>query len=176
MGAITSAINTAQTAEEQRLLARFGGDPAKAESGTAVGAAAMWTLVFNPFENNGLLMPVSRAWNFAPGPTNSDWTYAVFDVVGETCRHVVRAQLRSTHTSSHPVPRPPPPNHDPVPASRAQWDNLFATLLAALDGGADAEAYAYSNLFQVMKSKTAAGFVPNYAAAACGRRTGLSHR
>ena len=47
---------------------------------------------------------------------------------------------------------------------RAQWDNLFATLLAALDGGADAEAYAYSNLFQVMKSKTAAGFVPNYAA------------
>ena len=33
-----------------------------------------------------------------------------------------------------------------------------------LDGSPTAEAMAYSNLFQVMKSKSAAGFVPNYAA------------
>jgi len=37
------------------------------------------------------------------------------------------------------------------------WDNLFASLLAGLDN----KEVAYSNLFQVVKSKTATGFVPN---------------
>ncbi|CAB9504969.1 Trehalase [Seminavis robusta] len=39
------------------------------------------------------------------------------------------------------------------------WDNLFASLLAGLDN----KEVAYSNLFQVVKSKTAQGFIPNYA-------------
>jgi hypothetical protein len=39
------------------------------------------------------------------------------------------------------------------------WDNLFASLLAALDN----KDVAYSNLFQVVKSKTAAGFIPNWS-------------
>ena len=39
------------------------------------------------------------------------------------------------------------------------WDNFFASLLAGLDN----RDIAYSNLFQVVKSKTAAGFVPNMA-------------
>ena len=39
------------------------------------------------------------------------------------------------------------------------WDNFFASLLAGLDN----KEIAYSNLFQVVKSKTAAGFVPNFA-------------
>ena len=39
------------------------------------------------------------------------------------------------------------------------WDNLFASLLAGLDN----KEIAYSNLFQVVKSKTAAGFIPNWS-------------
>ena len=54
------------------------------------------------------------------------------------------------------------------------WDNLFASLIAA--SGSEAQnseeetwtfggfEYAVSNLFQVVKSKVAAGFVPNFAA------------
>ena len=37
-------------------------------------------------------------------------------------------------------------------------------LLMGLDGSAATEEMTYSNLFQVVKSKSAAGFVPNYAA------------
>ena len=40
------------------------------------------------------------------------------------------------------------------------WDNLFASLLA----GSFDKNIAYSNLFQVIKTKTSAGFVPNFAA------------
>jgi putative isomerase len=40
------------------------------------------------------------------------------------------------------------------------WDNIFASLLAGIGN----KTIAYSNLIQVIKSKTAAGFVPNYAA------------
>eukprot|EP00051_Salpingoeca_urceolata_P014957 m.191191 g.191191 ORF g.191191 m.191191 type:complete len:939 (+) comp18245_c0_seq1:119-2935(+) len=39
------------------------------------------------------------------------------------------------------------------------WDNLFASLMAGIGN----KTIAYSNLFQVIKSKTAAGFVPNFA-------------
>jgi len=41
------------------------------------------------------------------------------------------------------------------------WDNFFASLLAGLDN----RDIAYSNLFQVVKSKTAAGFIPNWSTA-----------
>ena len=63
--------------------------------------------------------------------------------------------------------RPPP--HPARTNTTVDWDNLFATLLAA-SGGTNASdprggfAYAVSNLFQVVKSKSAAGFVPNFAA------------
>jgi hypothetical protein len=40
--------------------------------------------------------------------------------------------------------------------------NIFASLLAGLGN----KTIAYSNLIQVIKSKTAAGFVPNFAAGA----------
>lgn len=39
------------------------------------------------------------------------------------------------------------------------WDNFFASLLSGLDN----RDIAYSNLFQVVKSKTAAGFIPNWS-------------
>ena len=59
-------------------------------------------------------------------------------------------------------------------AATVRRDNLFATLLAA-SGAPRATAdpasrpwggygFAVSNFFQVVKSKTAAGFVPNFAA------------
>lgn len=41
------------------------------------------------------------------------------------------------------------------------WDNFFASYLLSVD----AKELAYSNIIQTVKSKTAAGFVPNYAAA-----------
>ncbi|VEU36710.1 unnamed protein product [Pseudo-nitzschia multistriata] len=42
-----------------------------------------------------------------------------------------------------------------------EWDNLFASLLAGLEH----KEIAYSNLFQVVKSKTPNGFVPNWSTA-----------
>eukprot|EP01062_Namystynia_karyoxenos_P016792 TRINITY_DN16186_c0_g1_i1.p1 TRINITY_DN16186_c0_g1~~TRINITY_DN16186_c0_g1_i1.p1 ORF type:complete len:784 (+),score=289.83 TRINITY_DN16186_c0_g1_i1:70-2352(+) len=41
------------------------------------------------------------------------------------------------------------------------WDNIFASYLLSLD----AKEIAYSNLIQVIRSKTNAGFVPNFSAA-----------
>ena len=73
---VGTTVGAAAAAEKARLLKRFG---AKAESGTAIGGSAMWTQIFNPAENAAALMPVSRAWNFAPSPANDDWTYAVFE-------------------------------------------------------------------------------------------------
>ena len=40
------------------------------------------------------------------------------------------------------------------------WDNIFASYIASLD----AREIAYSNLIQVIRAKTAKGFVPNYSA------------
>ena len=35
--------------------------------------------ISTPAENGGApLLPVSRVWNFAPGPANDDFTYAIF--------------------------------------------------------------------------------------------------
>jgi len=42
------------------------------------------------------------------------------------------------------------------------WDNLFATYLTSLDPAS--KDIAYSNLIQVVRSRTARGFVPNYSA------------
>ena len=110
------ALLAAQKAKELAKIAKtFGAHAAEAE---AVQATIIWNWISTPAEN-GPLLPVSRSWNFAPGPANNDFTYAVFD-----------------------------------------WDNIFASLLAGISN----KSIAYSNLIQVMKSKTAAGFVPNYGA------------
>lgn len=50
--------------------------------------------------------------------------------------------------------------HSESPVLWGSWDNIFASLLAGLGN----KTIAYSNLIQVIKSKTAAGFVPNFAA------------
>ena len=60
-----------------------------AEIATAVEAAASWTAISTPAENNALLMPVSRGWSRVPPLANQptrkdsdavfDWSYAVFD-------------------------------------------------------------------------------------------------
>ena len=42
------------------------------------------------------------------------------------------------------------------------WDNIFASFMSSLDPRS--KAIAYSNFIQVIRSKTAAGFVPNYSA------------
>jgi len=43
-----------------------------------------------------------------------------------------------------------------------EWDNFFASLLAGIESCN--KDMVYSNLFQVVKSKTAAGFIPNFSA------------
>ena len=53
-----------------------------------------------------------------------------------------------------------PPHTQPHSYAIFDWDNLFASLLAGLEN----KGVAYSNLFQVVKTKTAAGFVPNFSA------------
>jgi hypothetical protein len=40
------------------------------------------------------------------------------------------------------------------------WDNIFATYMTSLSS----KEIAYSNFIQVIRSKTAMGFVPNYSA------------
>ena len=44
---------------------------------------------------------------------------------------------------------------------RRSWDNIFASYLFALD----ARDFSYSNLIQVIRSKTSQGFVANFASA-----------
>jgi hypothetical protein len=135
VAAISATLASAKAAEEALLVTTFGAG--RAGEGMAVKAAAMWNLISTPAENGGApLLPVSRVWSFTPSPINSDFTYAIFD-----------------------------------------WDNLFATLLAASGAPTNATtvagveddafsgfAIAVSNLFQVVKSKTASGFIPNFAA------------
>jgi len=76
--AALAALLKSQAVRESALLeGHFG---VFAPQATAVKAAAMWTLIYTPAEN-GPFNPVSRSWNFAPGPVNADWTYAVFDWV-----------------------------------------------------------------------------------------------
>ena len=67
---IRAALVTAKSAEEQRLATTF---ESHAEVASAIQAATMWTLIYNPCEN-GPFMPVSRSWNFAPSPVSNDWT------------------------------------------------------------------------------------------------------
>jgi len=62
--------------------------------------------------------------------------------------------------ASHSVCAPARPSHKPTALVVVLQDNLFASLLMGLGN----RSWAYSNLFVVMKSKTAAGFIPNYAA------------
>lgn len=44
------------------------------------------------------------------------------------------------------------------------WDNLFASYLLSADPRPAARDLAYSNLIQVVRSRTSRGFVPNYSA------------
>eukprot|EP00047_Mylnosiga_fluctuans_P010910 m.18530 g.18530 ORF g.18530 m.18530 type:complete len:888 (+) comp3351_c0_seq1:1594-4257(+) len=123
VGASSSATDTvasidatlaAALAVEMQRYANYG---ALAATKEAVQAAVMWNLIYTPAEQ-GLILPVSRSWDFTPSSVSSDWSYVIFD-----------------------------------------WDNLFASLLLG-----DAVPYSYSNLIQTIKSRTSAGFVPNYAA------------
>ncbi|CAB9497409.1 Trehalase [Seminavis robusta] len=118
---VQTKIKAAKDAAQAALRKRFGDD--KYAVAEAVLSTSMWSTIYNPVENNGLLMPISRTefWDFRgqSGAATTDWTYIIFD-----------------------------------------WDTLFASLLAGLGS----KGIAYSNLFQVVKSKAAAGFIPNIAA------------
>jgi len=124
LASVGAAVDAAAATERARLLKRFG---ARAETGTAIGGAAMWTQIFNPAENVAPLMPVSRVWDFSPSPANADWTY------GAPCpamRHapfptttipiqLYRAPLAPAHSACSP-PRPPfaRPRSSPTRCSR----------------------------------------------------------
>eukprot|EP00052_Salpingoeca_macrocollata_P008841 m.69760 g.69760 ORF g.69760 m.69760 type:complete len:177 (+) comp16793_c2_seq3:284-814(+) len=61
------------------------------------------------------------------------------------------------------------------------WDNIFASYIAAQHNDPAGYKFAQSNLIQVIKSSTAAGFVPNFSAGGTksqgfpSRQTGRSH-
>jgi hypothetical protein len=81
---VAVAIRSAHDTYSARMLKQFGGNPALAEIATAVEAAAAWTAISTPAENNGVLMPVSRGWSRVPALNSArsdgeDWSYAVFD-------------------------------------------------------------------------------------------------
>ena len=44
------------------------------------------------------------------------------------------------------------------------WDNFFASYMMSLDPRPAAKSLSYSNLIQVVRSRTSRGFVPNYSA------------
>jgi Trehalase len=140
---IVKMLDHARANEERLLLDTFGGSVDRAAEGQAIQASVMWNLIATPAENGGApLLPVSRAWNLAPPVSSNDFTYMIFD-----------------------------------------WDNFFASLLMSNGAATSTKntttsslssiqqqdcndlqfAFAISNLFQVVKSKTAAGFIPNLA-------------
>lgn len=77
---IAVQVNTAREAEETRIQNEFG--QSKFAVAEAIQSAVMWTLIYNPLENHGLLMPVSRgdSWSFEgqSGAANTDWYYIIF--------------------------------------------------------------------------------------------------
>ena len=115
---VARMLSGAGAAHRSKLEAVYGAADLT-EVAVAVEAAAMWNLIYTPFEN-GPMLPVSRVWNFNHYAVTTDFNYATFD-----------------------------------------WDNLFAAMLA----GVTTREYALSNFIQVMKSKTSAGFIPNFSAA-----------
>jgi hypothetical protein len=136
---ITATLAAAKATEEALLVKTFGVE--RAGEGQAIKAAVMWNLHSTPAENGGApLLPVSRVWGTRGlCPTQVTCSYGVCDFA-----YVVFG-----------------------------WDNVFASLLAATGapttvasttGVADGFGIAVSNLFQVVKAKTAAGFIANYAA------------
>ena len=78
--AIHDKILALKVAEEDRIRKKFGA--AKYAVAEAIQSTAMWTLIYNPVENDGLFMPVSRteSWSFRDdsGASTFDWTYVIF--------------------------------------------------------------------------------------------------
>jgi hypothetical protein len=77
---INAKVQEGKLKEQTRIKNKFG--EAKSNVAEAIQSAVMWTLIYNPLENQGLLMPVTRAehWTFPQrsGAATTDWTYEVF--------------------------------------------------------------------------------------------------
>lgn len=77
---ITAKIKESKLAEEARRKKKFG--DSKYAVAEAIQSTVMWTLIYNPLENQGLFMPVSRIerWTFPDrsGAATTDWTYIIF--------------------------------------------------------------------------------------------------
>ena len=146
---VRARLDAARAAEIALLKDTFG--ETRAAEGRAVKAAVMWTLISTPIENGGApFNPVSRSWNFAQraGEVNTDFSYAIFDWDNLFASLIDASGARVREAESE--------------GKEEENKNTSTTMsLRSSFGGFE---YAVSNLFQVIKSKVAAGFVPNFAA------------
>ena len=111
----------------------------------------------NPSENGAALLPVSRDWNFAPSPANDDWTYAVFDWDNIFASLLAGIGNKTIAYSNL------------IQVSQRYFVHFFCTTMIVLprqarDKPRESTPKTRLRFSQVIKSKTAAGFVPNFAA------------
>ena len=93
ISSIQKLLEQKQQQELSRLQSTFGKD--KAPVAQAIQAAVMWTLIYNPVENNAAFLPVSRAWSFAKrsGAANLDWAYVIFGTLDKALTEPVGVVL-----------------------------------------------------------------------------------
>jgi len=106
----------------------------------ALQAATMWNYIYTPAEY-GPFMPVSRQWDFVKFPVNLDWGYVIFD-----CKRTLNPPV--AYASKEISERL-------LCVLATTGDNIFATYMTSLSS----KEIAYSNFIQVIRSKTAMGFV-----------------
>ena len=70
---IRQLLSQKKQTELARLESNFG--KVKAPVAQAIQASVMWTQIYNPVENQGAFLPVSRAWTFTDqsGAAATDW-------------------------------------------------------------------------------------------------------
>ena len=131
----------------------------------------MWNYIYAPAEY-GPILPVSRAWNFVKFSVNLDWAFASrvgiaaqLDDAWPPAQAKGLAVARWWALSCRPTAAPAGGLRPLSPPRRYvifDWDNIFASYMSSLDPRS--KAIAYSNLIQVVRSKTAKGMIPNYSA------------
>jgi len=105
----------------------------------AVEAAVMWNFIYTPAEE-GPLMPVSRSWNFVQELVHRDFSYVIFDWDNFFASYMA-AEIAPVNYQNSAAPEPKQEATTPNPMLDA----------------------CVSNYIQTVKSKTSAGFVPNFS-------------
>lgn len=131
-------------AAEHATYAKFGKYAAIKH---AAQSAVMWCLLYVPAEL-GPFAPVSRSWAFLTPPRakglGKEWIYVIFDWDNSECCCRCRCCLLLL-----------------LLTASSSCLAVFASYIFMLDN----KDFAYSNFIQVVRSRTAQGFIPNFSSA-----------